>query len=286
MIFLPRAIKISHQTLILIFDVLNWTNTIKYGLPGTGHMILHCQCNWWKMMEEICLHPTDLLQIAVWNVLNRMLSTSQHISAPQAMQEVTISSLLRSDTQSEGRLAVLGWLQRVPTVPTLGAHLFTWKNNCLLLANSSLYLPSTVMHFAVKKIMLEEDQLCEFRLNNAFMWQRHRVLGAVYWIAPLLRHTHSYHSKAHHKPSKIGFKMNWTHFSKRSLVVVWHRINIYGFTTSHPNPITPWITSPSGPSDISKSRISTVNVGLCFAAAAGVAMGETGETETWDDQGP
>ena len=64
------------------------------------------------------------------------------------------------------------------------------------------------MQFAVKKIMLEEDQLCEFRLNNAFMWQRHRVLGAVYWIAPLLRHTHSYHSKAHHKPSKIGFKMN------------------------------------------------------------------------------
>ena len=160
------------------------------------------------------------------------------------------------------------------------------KKNCLLLANSSLYLPSTVMHFAVKKMMLEEDQLCEFRLNNAFMWQRHRVLGAVYWIAPLLRHTHSYHSKAHHKPSKIGFKMNWTHFSKRSLVVVWHRINIYGFTTSHPHPITPWITSPSGPSDISKSRISTVNVGLCFAAAAGVAMGETGETETWNDQGP
>lgn len=105
---------------------------------------------WWKMMANWC---------------------SAHLSTSQRWDKVTISSLLRSDTQSEGRLAVLGWLQRVPTVPTLGAHLFTWKKYCLLLANSSLYLPVHGHHFAVKKMMLEEDELCEFRLNNAFIWQ-------------------------------------------------------------------------------------------------------------------
>ena len=142
----PSKSHIKHWFL----RVLNWTNTIKYGLPSTGHMVLHCQCNWWKIAQHISAHlstPSDAgshdkflteIRHPIWRKVGspRLASTCSNCSNPWSSSVHMKKTLL---------------IYYLPIVRSI--------------------FPSTVMHFAVKKMMLEEDQLCEFRLNNAFMWQ-------------------------------------------------------------------------------------------------------------------